>query len=152
MPIWVIELFGAQELDAAFLLIALMTAPVWIAMIFFPQASLVRRIAHPLVVASFYSIILCILLWQSYQAMGLPRLIEEASYSAARDFSQHPIAFLALFCNLQILNLVVGTLMYQKARRHGFMAPVELCLCWGLGAPAVVPFGLRLLLRGRALR
>lgn len=152
MPIWVIELFGAQHLDSAFLWIALMTAPVWIAMIVFPQAALVRRLAQPLVVAPLYALVLLLLLWKSFQAMGAPGFISDASYSAARDFSQHPIAFLALFCNMQILNLVVGTVMYQKARRQGFRAPLELCLCWGLGAPAVVPFALRLLLRGRARR
>ena len=37
MPIWLIELFGAVDLDATFIVIALMTAPFWIAMIGFPS-------------------------------------------------------------------------------------------------------------------
>lgn len=152
MPIWLIEVFGARDLDRAFLWIALMTAPVWIGMIAFPRHELVRRLARPLVVAPLFSLVLLYLLWQSYQAMVLPGPIAEASYSAARDFSQHPVAFLALFCNLQILNLAVGTMMYQKAMRHGFRAPIELALCWTLGALALVPFALRLLIRGKLLR
>jgi hypothetical protein len=152
MPVWLIELFGARDLDHAFVLIALMTAPVWIGMIVFPRADWVRLVARPLLVAALYSLVLCVLLWQSYQAMALPVPITGAGYAAARNFSAHPITFLALFCNLQILNLALGTMMYQKATRHGFRASIELTLCWGLGALAVVPFALRLLVRGKSLQ
>jgi hypothetical protein len=73
--------------------------------------------------------------------------VTTASYDAARSFARHPIAFLVLFCNLQIINLFVGVMMYQKAMKCGFRAPIELTLCWVLGALALVPFGLRLIVR-----
>ena len=55
MPIWFIELFGAGDLDATFMVIALMTAPFWIAMIGFPSAPYLRQVAQPwLVVPLLY--------------------------------------------------------------------------------------------------
>jgi len=151
MPIWLIEYFGASELDSAFILIALMTAPVWIAMIFFPRLIFLKGIAHPFIIPPFYAVVLIVLLWKSYHASVLPEAITQASYSGAREFAEHPVAFLALFCNLQILNLAAGTMIYQKAMRSGFRAPVELTLCWLFGALALIPFSLRLILRGRPL-
>jgi len=147
MPIWLIELFGARDLDAAFLLITLITAPCWIAMIAFPDLKLLRRISHPSLIVPIYTVVLLILLWKSYQSAILPDLVSTASYEAARSFADHPIAFLVLFCNLQIINLFVGLMMYQKAMRCGFRAPVELVLCWFFGAVALIPFAIRLILR-----
>lgn len=151
MPIWLIEIFGAEDLAAAFLLIALMTAPFWIAMIAFPSVHYLKQVAQPWLVVPLYSIVLIVLLWESYNAAALPRPLETASYEAAHEFVKHPIAFLVLFCNLQIINLFMGVMMYQKALRSGFRAPVELILCWFLGALALIPFGLRLLLRRQAI-
>lgn len=147
MPIWLIEIFAAEDLDAAFLLITVMTAPFWIAMIAFPTARYLRKIAQPWLVVPLYSVVLIVLLWKSYEAAALPEPVTNASYAAAREFAAHPIAFLVLFCNLQIINLFVGVMMYQKSMRSGFRAPVELTLCWFLGALALIPFGIRLLLR-----
>lgn len=150
MPIWLIETFGARDLDAAFLLIALMTAPLWIAMIAFPDMRHLRRIAQPWLVVPLFSVVLLVLLWKSHQAAAWPELVTTADYTSARSFARHPVAFLALFCNLQIINLFVGVMMYQKAMKCGFRAPVELALCWCLGALALIPFGLRLLVRRQA--
>jgi hypothetical protein len=152
MPIWLIEFVAAGDLAAAFVWIALMTAPVWIAMIAFPWALIVRRAAQPLTVAVVYALALCALLWSCFPIKVLPSLVHGVNYSVAREMSQHPVVFLVLFCNLQILNLVVGAVMYQKARRLGLRIPIELTICWGLGVVAVLPFAIRLLLRGRALR
>jgi len=150
MPIWLIELFGARDLDAAFLVIALMTSPFWIAMIAFPNARYLRQIAQPWGVVPLYTAVLLVLLWKSYHAAALPEVVSTASYDVARSFAQHPIAFLVLFCNLQIINLFMGVMIYQKAMRSGFRAPVELTLCWFLGALALIPFGIRLILRRQA--
>ncbi len=150
MPIWLIEIFGANDLDAAFLVIALMTAPFWIAMIAFPQARYLRQCAQPWLVVPLFSAVLIVLLWKSYHAAALPEVVTTASYDAARSFARHPIAFLVLFCNLQIMNLFVGVMMYQKAMKSGFRAPVELTLCWFLGALALIPFGIRLIVRRQA--
>jgi hypothetical protein len=43
MPIWFIELFGSGDLDVTFMVITLMTAPFWIAMIGFPSAPYLRK-------------------------------------------------------------------------------------------------------------
>ncbi len=147
MPIWLIELFAARDLDAAFLLIALMTAPFWIAMIAFPDSKFLRRIAQPWLLAPIFALVLLVLLWKSYQAAVFPDLISRASYDAALSFARHPVAFLVIFCNLQIINLFMGVMMYQKSVRCGFRAPVELTLCWFLGALALIPFAIRLILR-----
>lgn len=150
MPIWLIELFGARHLDTAFLVIALMTAPFWIAMILFPGGRYLRQLAQPWVVVPLYALVLVVLLWKSYQSAVLPDLVLGASYDAARSFAHHPIAFLILFCNLQIINLFMGVMIYQKALRCGFRAPVELTLCWFLGALVLIPFGIRLIIRRQA--
>jgi hypothetical protein len=151
MPIWLIELFGAQDLDAAFLGIALMTAPLWIAMIVFPDQRYLRRVAQPWLLMPLFALVLLVLFWKSYQAAVLPTMVPAPSYDSARAFANHPIAFLVLFCNLQIINLFMGVMMYQKALRCGFRAPIELTLCWFLGALALIPFGLRLALRRQAV-
>ena len=149
MPIWLIELFGARDLDSAFYLILLMTAPVWIAMLVAPDAGWVKQFAHPLVVPPLFCLVLFVLLWKSYEASLMPQPFASLDYSTVRDFARHPVAFLALFCNLQILNLAVGCVIFQRARRGGFKAPVELVLCWLLGAVALLPFALHLLWRRR---
>jgi hypothetical protein len=151
MPIWLIEVFGSGDLDRTFVVILTMTAPVWVAMIAFPQASVVRFLAQPFLVPPLYCVVLMMLLWKSHQAAILPDPYAPISYESARDFSRHPISFLALFCNLQILNLTVGTLIYQKSMRSGMRAPVELLLCWFIGAVALIPFALRLLVRKKSL-
>ena len=133
------------------MLILLMTAPVWVAMIALPQAGVVRSLARPFLLTPLYCSVLFILLWKSHQSAVLPDPYAPITYESAREFSRHPISFLALFCNLQILNLTVGMMIYQKAIRSGMRAPVELLLCWFIGAVAVVPFALRLLVRKKSL-
>lgn len=151
MPIWLIDFLGARDLDSAFLLIALMTVPAWLGMIAFPEAGIVRNLAQPLVLPPLYCVVLFVLLWKSYDASLLPDPIDELSYSAAKGFARHPVTFLSFFCNFQIMNLALGTLLYQKAQRSGFRAPFELLLCWFVGAPALIPFVVRLLLRRKSL-
>lgn len=152
MPIWLIELFGAHDLDFAFYLILFMTVPVWIAMIVMPQSKWVKRLAQPLLLTPLYCAVLVILVWKSYEASLLPDSEIRVSYKEAKNLARHPIAFLALFCNLQILNLFVGTMLYQKANRSGFRAPIELSLCWLFGAVALIPFVIRLLWRRQSLK
>lgn len=138
-------------MDSTFLLILLMTAPVWVAMIVLPQSRVVRSLAQPFILTPLYCVVLFILLWKSHQSAVLPDPYAPITYESAREFSRHPISFLAIFCNLQILNLTVGMMIYQKAMRSGMRAPVELLICWSVGAIAVVPFALRLLTRKKSL-
>ena len=151
MPIWLIEIFGADQLDRTFIIILLMTAPVWLLMIFFPRKPFVKVLAQPFILPPLFSIVLFLLLWKSHQAAILPDPYAPISYESARQFSKHPTSFLALFCNLQVLNLLVGTVIYQKASRSGMAAQLELMLCWLLGAVALVPFALRLMIRRKPL-
>jgi hypothetical protein len=149
MPIWLIEIFGSKDLNNTFVFILLMTAPVWLLMIFLHDQNWVRKLAQPYLLAPLYCIVLFVLLWRSQQSAILPDPFAPISYESAQNFARHPISFLALFCNLQILNLTVGACMYQKARRLRMRVPVELLLCWLLGAVALVPFLLRLIFTGK---
>ena len=147
MPIWLIEWFGAVDLDAIFIFIALTKAAFWIAMIGFPSAPYLRQVAHPWLVVPIFTVILLVLLLKSFHAGSMPGIITSVGCEAARKFANHPIAFLILFCNLQIANLFMGVVIYQKAMRSGFRALVELILCWFLGALALNPFCMRLIVR-----
>lgn len=147
MPVWLIESFGARELQNAFLFIALMTSPVWLLIIFFPGKSATRAVAQPWLMVPVYVGVLFAILWKSYEASLLPVFLVKPDYGGAQELASHPIIFLVLFCNLQIINLFMGVMIYQKAMRSGFRAPIELFLCWMLGAVALVPFGLRLFIR-----
>ncbi|MGC6456236.1 MAG: abscisic acid-deficient protein Aba4 family protein [Coraliomargaritaceae bacterium] len=147
MVVWLIETFWGSELERAFYAIALMTAPVWLGMIFLPGLTLVRRIAHPFILPPFYCLILGLVFWNAFESALLPGRPVGFDFEAARSLSQHPIIFLLLFCNWQILNLVLGTVMYQKSLSSSCKAPLELLLCWILGAWALIPFALRLILR-----
>ena len=149
MPIWLIEIFGSKDLNSTFVFILVMTAPVWLLMILLHDRKWVRKLAQPYLLAPLYCIVLFVLLWRSQQSALLPDPFAPISYESAQSFARHPISFLALFCNLQILNLTVGTCMYQKACRLRMRVPVELLLCWLLGAVALVPFVLRLILTGK---
>ena len=124
MPIWLIEMYGAVDLDMTFIVIALMTAPFWIAMIGFPSAPYLRQVAQPWLVVPLFTVILLVLLWKSFKAGSMPEIISNVDYAAARNFANHPIAFLILFCNLQIAILFMGVIIYQKAMRSGFRAPL----------------------------
>ena len=151
MPIWLIEYFGAKDLDNSFIFIALMTSPVWIGMIFFGQTRVVQKCARPYLMPPVYCIVLFVIAWKASAASLLPEPAIRASYESARAFSDHPIAFLILFCNFQILNLFLGTMMFQTAHQRRFRAPIELSLCCFLGAFALLPFAVRLLVRRQLL-
>ena len=147
MVVWLIETFGGSELERTFYLIALMTAPAWLGMIFLPQLALVRRLAHPFVLPPLYCLVLGFVFWNAVEASLLPDRPEGFDFETARSFSQHPIIFLLLFCNWQIVNVALGAAMYRKSLSGGFKAPIELFLCWILGAWALVQFAIRLLIR-----
>jgi hypothetical protein len=151
MPVWFIETFGSADLESTFLWILVMTAPVWLVMIVFHEANWVRRVAQPFILGPLYCLVLFVLIWRAQESAVLPDPFAPVSYESAKHFARHPISFLALFCNLQILNLVVGCALYQKARAVRMRVPVELLLCWLFGAVGLVPFLIRLILTRRKL-
>lgn len=152
MPVWLIELFGARELDRAFYLIAFMTAPAWLAMLLFPGSRVVRRLADPLLLSSVFSVVLVVLLWKFHEASILSLPLFEPDYGGAVAVTRDPAIFLIVFCNLQILNLALGGVLFQAAARAGFRAPVELVLCWVGGVLALPPFVAHLVWRRRFRR
>ena len=153
MVLWMVESFGGSELERTFYIIALMTAPVWLAMILLPGFSPVRHLAKPFILPPCYCLILGLLLWNAFDLSLLPdKELSGFDLDTARNLVRHPITFLLLFCNWQILILVLGTMMYQKSQSNGFKVPVELLLCWVFGAWALIPFSLRLLVQGKGKR
>lgn len=147
MPIWMVDWLGYRHLDAAFSYLLLMTAPVWLVMIALPRNRLVALIAQPFFAPLLYLPILFYILWQARSIGFMPGWIDSADYRSARTLARHPVAFLAIFCKLQILHLFVGTVIYQKARSLKMNVTLELFLAWLLGLIALIPFAMRLLLR-----
>jgi len=147
-----IDYFGARQLDSSFFYLLFMTAPVWIAMIALPRNRLVHVVASPFLAPLFFLPVLFYIFWQAQAEALLPAVPTQADYQSARAFARHPIAFLALFCKLQILNLFLGTVLFQKARAVKISVPVELLICWFIGPLALLPFSVRLLLRRRSLK
>ena len=128
-------------------------AAILFAMVCLPRQKWVQTLAQPFVLAPLYALVLVYVLWASYDSALLPGSVgTQVSYSSAQEFSRHPMIFLALFCNWQVLNLAIGTVIFQKAQRCGFRASFELVFCWLFGALALLPFSLRLLLRRQSLK
>jgi hypothetical protein len=152
MPIWLVDWLGGRQLDAAFGYLLFMTAPVWIVMIALPRNRLVAVIAQPFVAPLLYLPVLFYILWHARSVGFLPAWIDSADYRSARTFARHPVAFLAIFCKLQILYLFVGTVIYQKARALRMNVTMELFIAWFLGLVALLPFSIRLLLRYVGMR
>lgn len=150
MLISLIEFFGAAELRKAFWLIGAMTAPIWLLMLLWGRNMWVRRLAHPFVIPPLYCGVLFYILWKSYEISLFPDSIESMDYSGAKEFARHPVAFLALFCNWQILNLMVGTMIFQKGYRSSMCVTFELLLCWIVGAPAALIFTARLVIQRKS--
>ncbi len=145
-----IETFGRTELNQAFWLVLLMSAPVWLLMLFFPSKPWTRSLANPFL---FPVLLLGVLgylyyiLWQ----LGVPAVPQNVEFQASRSFVQHPIVWLIALCKLQILNLFLGTVLFREAHRMGIRAiPVELLICWLLG-PLGLPVFLGHLILKRAL-
>lgn len=150
MPVWVIELFAGENLDSAYLFVALMTAPIWLAMLLRPQSSLVRLLAQPIVVCTAYSLICGWILWRAYAAAALPDLYANGVVTPMRRMLQHPILLLIVFCQYQILCLLIGTALFQRANRLQQRIPLELLTTWCFGVFGVLIYCMRsLLAKGR---
>ncbi|MEM8550091.1 MAG: abscisic acid-deficient protein Aba4 family protein, partial [Verrucomicrobiota bacterium] len=67
-------------------------------------------------------------------------------YTEARDIVIHPLGFLILWCQVQALHLLLGTVVYQDALKRGMRIPLELLACWLLGPLGLLVYVLRLLI------
>lgn len=144
MPAWLIETFASVMLTRVFWFVTLMTAPVWIAMIFFPKKSLVRAVCQPLGAPLAFVFVWAYLCYQAW-TLGLPSP-GGTSFKESRDLATHPMVFLAGWCQFQVLQVFLGTWVYQDALKRKIAAPAELLACWIFGPLGLLIYAIRLLL------
>lgn len=141
MPVWMIETFGSAKLDNGFWVMTLLPIPLWAVMLFFPRAHWARKVASPWLVPVFLAFVQAYFLYQLW-SVGMP-VITGADFKATHKFFEHPMVFLALWSQLQVLHLFLGTILFQESGRKGFRVPVELVLCWMFGALVLPIFVVR---------
>lgn len=140
-----IEFFGSAQLAQAFWYLSVLTAPCWILMIGLPDRLWVQRIVSPfglpllLIGVQLY-------LYYHFFTMKSP-IVSGVEYRQVKGFFSHPIVFLCFWYKLQLLNLFLGTFMFERANRFQMRIPLELVLCWLIGPLAMIPFSIRLALR-----
>ncbi|QYY36143.1 abscisic acid-deficient protein Aba4 family protein [Ruficoccus sp. ZRK36] len=146
MPGWTIELLAGERLTRGFWLILAMPVPFWLAVIFFPSSQVVRRICHPMVAPTILLIPLLYLYYQTWELGGMvwPGGI---GYTEAQSVVLHPMGFLILWCQLQIMHLFLGLVLFQHACRVGLRIPGELIACWVLGPIGLLVYLVRLLIK-----
>lgn len=145
MPIWVLETFGQDELTQAFLLVSLMTAPFWLAMLTFPSSKLVQHLMHPLLFPSLLAGFVVGLGWFAW-SMGVT-LPEGTEYRHIRRYFRHPLPLLVLWAQIQVLHLFVGAVLFREAGQRNMRIPAELVIAWASGPLALPVFAIRLMLR-----
>ncbi len=145
MPGWTIELLAGERITRAFWMILMMPAPFWLAVIFFPSVTWVRRVCHPLVAPTLLLVPLIYLYHEAWQVGGIvwPGGI---GYTEAQDVVLHPMGFLILWCQIQIMHLFLGLVIFQHACRMGLRVPGELIACWVLGPLGLLVYLVRLLI------
>jgi len=137
MPGWIIELFGSAQLERAFWWITLIPLPLWIALILFQKQAWFAYIAHPLTLPLLPIPLWGYIIYQIITVFGSPGF-QEVTFSDTRDFLGHPLIFLALWTQLQIVNLFVGVTIYQHGRQAKINVTVELILAWILAPIAIL--------------
>lgn len=151
MPVWVIELFGNQQLNRAFWLINGTVAPFWILMILFPYNKWIRWICHPFFVPAVVGLLYLYLVYVLVTVTGVPPFAG-LEVRALRDFIDHPIVFLVIWAHYMTVDLFLGMSLYQHAVRMRMRVPGELLLSWFFGPAGLVAYLLRLILTQRPAR
>ena len=137
-----IAFFGSAQLAQGFLYLSVMTAPCWLLMLIVPGHPWVQRLVSPfglplvLIGVQLY-------LYFLFFTMRVP-VASGVEYHQVKGFFSHPIAFLCFWCQLQLLNLFLGSFMFERATRYGLRIPAELLLCWLTGPISLIPFSIRL--------
>lgn len=145
MPAWLINIFGAREINDLFLLLTIGPLPVWIGLVVFPNEKWTRMISSPFVVPPLMSLAYVFLLWKTWE-LGGPAA-PETMVKSVRGFIEHPLIFLVLWAHLQMANLFVGMVLLQDARRNGLSVRVELALCWIFAPVGVLIYTIRRFIR-----
>lgn len=143
MPVWMIELFGRQEINRAFWLISACSVPFWLLMLTMPHQKWVARICHPFFVPSLYGMLFVYMIYVLLDVTGVPTLRAWEARSV-RQFIGHPLVFLVFWTQLTMAGLFIGMVIYQDARRRKWIAPVEIFLTWWLPPIGAAAYGLRL--------
>ncbi len=143
MPVWVVELFGNQQLNRAFWLVNGSVAPFWILMMLIPDKKWVRRICHPFFVPALLSCFYLYLVYVLMTTTGVPPLAG-LEVRAMRRFIDHPIVFLVIWAHYMTVDLFLGMTIYQHAARRRLWIPGELLLCWLFGPAGLVAYMIRL--------
>ncbi len=151
MPVWVIELFGSQQLNQAFWLINGMVAPFWILMILFPYNKWIRWICHPFFVPALLGLFYLYLVYLLITVTGIPPLAG-LEVRALRRFMDHPIVFLVIWAHYMTVDLFLGMAIYQHAVRRRITVPFELILSWLFGPAGLVAYMIRLLVVYRSIK
>lgn len=145
MPVWVINIFASEELNRVFVLLTLMTLPVWLLMLLAPSSRTVRRIAHPYFLPPLYAGVWFYLIYLMLTITGTPQVdMQTAGYKEARGLVRHPFVFLMVWCQLQVVNLFVGCILLQKANERKIVIPGELIATWFAAPLGLFFFSLRL--------
>lgn len=146
MPAWLIETFASVMLTRVFWFVTLMTVPVWIGMIFFPKKDIVRSVCRPLGAPLAFVFVWGYLCYKAW-VLGLPTPTG-TSFTENRDLAAHPMVFLAGWCQLQVLQVFLGTWVYQDSLRRKLFVPAELLACWIFGPLGLLFYGLRAAFNG----
>ncbi len=143
MPVWVVELFGNQQLNRAFWLINGMVAPFWVVMMLMPYNKWIRRICHPFFVPALLSLFYLYMIYILITTTGIPPLAG-LEVRGIRKFIDHPIIFLVIWAHYMTVDLFLGMSIYQHASRKRLRIPVELLLCWLFGPAGLAAYMVRL--------
>lgn len=147
MPGWLIETFASAELTRALWFVTLMTSPVWVLMIFWGGAKPVKAFCRPLIAPVLYVLVWGYLCYQAWE-LGLPSPTG-VGFQENRDLAAHPMVFLALWSQVQVLHLFLGTWIYQDALKRRWPAPAELLACWLFGPLGLFIYALRVAFLGK---
>jgi hypothetical protein len=129
MPPWLIEWFGGPQLEDAFFWITVLPLPCWFLLLFGQGKSWGRRLGHPLVLPLFP-----VPLW-GYVAFKMAAYLTTDDFGGggffgARETLAHPLIFLVVWAQLQVVNLFVATVIFREGQRAGVRVTPEIVLAW----------------------
>ncbi|MGF1452477.1 MAG: abscisic acid-deficient protein Aba4 family protein [Opitutales bacterium] len=145
MPAWIVRTFGDEQLTLLFWVITALPLPLWALMIAVPNQRLTRRVAGPL----RYPLVLLpglLYLYILSFRLGMPLAFVDGRYAEFEKFFTHPIVFLTLWAQLQVLHLILGVVIFQDARSRNLTVPVALLITWFGGPLGLFWYAMRLLI------
>lgn len=152
MPEWMLSLFASQQLNQIFWLCSVITLPFWLLMLLFPETGLTRFLCQPFRAPMLYVFFWLYLLYEFFQ-LGLPSATSFLNFADFSSWVSHPLPFLLLWVQVQTMNLLIGTILYEKESRGlGYRLWPEMLITWAFGPLGMVVYCVRVGLRGLFLR